>query len=439
VASVSEPDDIGRGELAGAMVELAQLDTNGRRGELIVRTADPSLARRTRWAWHHRVVIGGLSLLVGEEGVGKGVLAALLLAAWTRGALEGEFLGRPVNVAVLAAEDGLEEVWIPRLEGAGAISDRVMTIEREDGGNLALREDRDRIDELVREHGIEILFVDALLDVLGAGVDDWRQKQVREALSPVRTLAKRNGLGVLATLHPNKKRGPIRDRIPGSGFNAFARVTLYLGPHPTDEERKVLVRAKGNLSIEPPSIEFAIESKTIAPAGEELVVPVAVDVREGLLSYDDLEAADRIARAAERGATLADAAELIRRELPEDGEWHPAAPIYAKAELEGISEATLRRARERLPVDQRREATAKPRSLWRWRSPLTALYSSTGRSDRTDRTEKPSLDQNPPQINSPITLISPSRAPVDVSGDRREAPADRTAREILEDEFEEGS
>ena len=46
--------------------------------------------RPIRWLWHRRIPLGLPSLIVGEEGIGKGTLAAWLIARATRGELEGD-------------------------------------------------------------------------------------------------------------------------------------------------------------------------------------------------------------------------------------------------------------------------------------------------------------------------------------------------------------
>src|SRR5207245_2887893 len=38
---------------------------------LLIRKPDLTLARPTRWAWQHRIAVGYLNLLIGDEGIGK--------------------------------------------------------------------------------------------------------------------------------------------------------------------------------------------------------------------------------------------------------------------------------------------------------------------------------------------------------------------------------
>ena len=89
-------------------------------GDLRVTGADLSRSRPTRFAWDKRIAIGGLNLMIGNEGAGKGTLTAWLIAGLTRGELPGDLFGRPVGVAVLGDEDDFDSVWTPRLHAVGA-------------------------------------------------------------------------------------------------------------------------------------------------------------------------------------------------------------------------------------------------------------------------------------------------------------------------------
>lgn len=97
---------------------------------------------------------------------------------------------RRLLIDALAGDDSFDDVWTPRLHAAGADLDRVVQIERPDGGFVNVREDRERLTVVVHRSRLRALFFDQLLDNLGVGVDDWRQKAVRDALQPLRALAR---------------------------------------------------------------------------------------------------------------------------------------------------------------------------------------------------------------------------------------------------------
>jgi AAA domain len=293
--------------------------------DLTVRTADLERSQPPRWAWEERVVRGYLNLLLGNEGIGKGTVIAWLIARLTRGELPGDLRGISVGVAVLGDEDSFDDVWVPRLHAAGANLARVVQIERPDGGFVNVREDREKLARAVRANGIGLLYFDQLLDNLGAGTDDWRQKAVRDALQPLRALARELDIAVLGCLHPNKRADSFRQLIAGApAFNSVSRSSLLLAEHPEDEQRRVLVRGKGNLSKTPTAVEFQITSHRFSANGHDFNVPLAQDFSEGTLTVEDL--VGNVGQDGEH-SKVAEAAEVITALLPRDGQWHPAKPI----------------------------------------------------------------------------------------------------------------
>ena len=256
---------------------------------LSVKQADLTSARPPRWAWTERVPLGYVSLLLGNEGVGKGTLVAWMIARLTRGELSGDLHETPANVAVLGDEDCFDSVWTPRLHAAGADLDRVRRLERPDGGFVEIGADREKLRLAVDLEGIRVLFFDQLLDNLGAGTDDWRNKAVREALQPLRSLARELDVAVIGCMHPNKHADSFRQLVSGSiAFNAVSRSSLLLAEHPEDERRRVLVRGKGNLSRKPDAIEFDLQPFVFEANGHVFSVPKAMDFSESDLDVDDL-------------------------------------------------------------------------------------------------------------------------------------------------------
>ena len=336
---------------------------NGRlRSALVFRPADATQAAPTVWAWEQRVPIGYLSLLLGNEGIGKGTLISWVIARLTRGELPGDLHGEPSRVAIIGDEDSFNHVWTPRLSVAGADLERVGVIERPDYGYVDLTEDRDRIASIVSEHEIRLLYLDQLLDNLGAKVDDWRTKQVRTALQPVRALAADLDVAVHAAMHPNKRGETFRELVSGAvAFNAVSRSSLLLDQHPEDPERRVLVRGKGNLSEEPGSFEFDVLSAEFSNENGESSMPLASPITaNGDLSVHDLVGET------ESYSKAREARDFLAEHLPNDGEWHVARPLLQAAKARGLDERTIQRAKKSLGISHRREDKFKAASEWKW-------------------------------------------------------------------------
>jgi hypothetical protein len=321
-------------------------------GGLTVRSADLGRARPPRWAWLDRVVLDGLSLIIGDEGVGKGTLAAWLIARITRGELVGDLYGTPAVVGILGDEDGWDAVWTPRLHAAGADLDRVKLIERPDGGYVELRGDREALAQTVETEQIRLLYFDALIDHLGLGVDDWRSKHVRDALAPLRSLARAFDVAAVGSMHPNKRGGSFRELVSGSvAFNALSRSSLLLANHPTDDDRRVLVRGKGNLSQMPTAVEFEVVSHRFEANGQVFNVPRAVSFGTSRMTVDEL--IDGGASRTPAGGSRIAARDVIARELA-DGQWHEAGPIITECEQQGGYKRAVQRAAADLGVESER-------------------------------------------------------------------------------------
>jgi hypothetical protein len=337
---------------------------------LTVHVADLSKSAPPRFAWQDRLVLGYLNLLIGNEGVGKGTLMAWVIARLTRGELPGDLKGQPVGVGVLGDEDSFADVWTPRLHAAKADLARVVQIERPDGGFVEVGEDREKLSLVIKERGLRVLFFDQLLDNLGVGVDDWRQKAVRESLQPIRALARELDIVTLGSLHPNKRADSFRQLVSGaSSFNAVSRSSLLLAQHPDDESRRVLARGKGNLSQTPESVEFELAEERFNANGYEFKVPVARGFKAGDLTVDDLMGNDA---PREEHSKIAEACEIIEALLPRDGGWHPAKPIKEACAADGVDDRMAKRAKERLGIEHRRAAAFHAGTEWRWPTQGTA-------------------------------------------------------------------
>ena len=328
------------------------------------RAGDINDARAFEWAWKDRILLGYLNLLVGEEGVGKGNLAAWVIAGVTRGTLPGSLAGKPRNVAVIGDEDSWSNIWGPRLHAAGADLDRALHIESVEDGVLDVREHADALAEFIAAKKIAVVYFDQLLDNLGY-TDNWKDKQVRDALAPLRGVVREANVAGVLTLHPNKRGGSFRDRVSGTpAFNALSRSSLLVARHPNDPERKVAVRAKGNYAVEPPAFEFLIEGRELKVGDRKrrtISTSLIVDVRETSLRADDVLDATAGRR---REGSKADIARRSLKAMLQDGEPHLAGKVQQQLKkLHRLDARTVTRASTELGVKKWQDGFQGP---WLW-------------------------------------------------------------------------
>jgi hypothetical protein len=232
------------------------------------------------------------SLIIGEEGVGKGTMAAWVIARATRGGLEGDLEGAPINVLVIGDEDAFEQIWVPRLYAADADLERLRTLG-----------DGEFVDDFASVNGelaatiaadeIGLVLLDALIDHVPAspsGSEVYNPKSVREALKPLRRITAATGVAALGLMHPIKGNpANFRQLVAGSHqFNAVSRSSLLLAVDPEDEKRRVLVRGKGNHSAAPSAIEFSIKPYAFELNGYGFEMPMVTDVRESDRTVTDI-------------------------------------------------------------------------------------------------------------------------------------------------------
>jgi hypothetical protein len=340
-------------------------------GSLVTRAAAVG-SRSISWAWTGRLAIGYLTVLTGVEGVGKSVFAAWLTARLTRADLPGEWRGTPVDVLIVAGEDGIADTWRPRLELAGADLDRVAFL------NLNalspawnVRDGIEDIRRAIAETGAKFVHVDALLDHMPpprAGESINSPTFVRQAVGPLKRLVRELQIVAAFGLHPPKARSAdFRDLVQASqAFSAIPRVGLLFAYHPDDDvedenRRRVVVRGKGNLGKDPGALQFCIGGRPLKhDDGRTTEREVVVDVAPSAITLADL-APERVvgARKPTKGEQ---AAEILRAELA-DCDWHPAALVRQRLAEEGLDSGSVREKATRLARVEKR----KTERAWWWR------------------------------------------------------------------------
>src|SRR5581483_9648222 len=117
------------GSLSAEVRDRVTAVMRGATSGIRVRGVVPERVRPMGWLWLQRIPLGVPSLLVGEEGVGKGTFTSWLVASTTLGELDGDRFGKPAKVLIIGDEDAFEPVWVPRLFAAGAKLEMLRTLD----------------------------------------------------------------------------------------------------------------------------------------------------------------------------------------------------------------------------------------------------------------------------------------------------------------------
>lgn len=329
---------------------------------LKVTRASDVVMRRIRWLWTLRIVLGGLTLLAGREGIGKSTVAAWLCAAVTRGDLEGELHGRPRTVVYVNSEDARDYTIVPRLRAAGADLDRVIFVDAvmpgDDGrdyeSSLVLPADAHLLADIVTEHQSALVVLDAATSTIDSRLDGDRDRQMRQGLEAIgRDIGERADCAVLGIVHFGKRDSSDTGKLI-LGSIAWSQVARSVLAVALDEENGSLVvsRTKGNLGLEPPSLAAQIVSeRVLTDEGDTFVGRVEWlgetdrDART-LLAAVELDQEDRTER-----DSAAEWLEDFLTPTPDDArEKVPSRDVKKAARDAGFSERTLARARTALGV-----------------------------------------------------------------------------------------
>jgi hypothetical protein len=341
---------------------------------LVTTAASDLEIRAIEWLWPDRFALGKIGLIAGLPDMGKGQIAAFLAAAVTSKVPLPVNEGTAVQGSVVwfNAEDAQEDTIVPRLVAVGADLKRVhfVTAARADGRerSFSLVTDLPMLRAKVEEIGdVALVIIDPVSAYLGVGKVDSRQAtDVRGVLTPLKEMAEDFHISVIGIAHFNKKddvKSALLRVSDSIAYVAAARSVYAVLDDPDDRSNKLFVKAKNNLARDMMALRYNFSAKTVghdAKLGKDIVAPFVTWHPEHVIvtANDAMNAADGRSGDAKR-----EAQEFLLDLLT-------AGPVKADdlfegAKQEGISKATLRRAKKDLGIRSRKQ-TGVMDGEWFW-------------------------------------------------------------------------
>jgi hypothetical protein len=300
-------------------------------------------SRDIAWLWRYRFGPGFLSLLEGDPGLGKSLIALDLCARLSRGLAwpDGSPALEPARCVILDREDDADIIIRPRLQALGADLDNIFVPAGWDR-DIHLPDDLGPLAEELARLKPRLLVLDPVASFLGPGVNPTSDLSVRRALAPLQELAERYAIAVLLLWHLNKTAGlnPLYRGLQSIAFVAVCRTAWLAAADFESPERCILAQVKNNLAPAQPSLTYQVMPHDDGQ-------PRLAWLGTSTLTCRQLLAGARKASLLDLGPRER-AAEFLKAFL--HGGPRTCHDIWAAAEMEGLTERTLRRAKDDLGI-----------------------------------------------------------------------------------------
>jgi putative DNA primase/helicase len=316
------------------------------------------------WLWKNFIAKGKFHLMAGQPAAGKTTAAISLAAAIsTGGAMPDGTKAIKGSVIIWSGEDTAADTIVPRLIAAGAELANVKIIngvEDQLGKTRAFDPSRDVPLLRAKMGSIDdalLLIIDPISQAVSG--DSHKGNDVRRNLQPLVDLAKDLRIAVLGITHLAKgsdDRSPM-ERVLGSiAFVALARIVLLAAAKVNEcaEDNDSLTQgvitvAKSNLGANGGGFKYYIEERQIT--GDICATALVWTER---LYGSPAEVIKLMAGHEVHAPSAVETAKSFVQDYLANGAV-PAFEVTAAARERGISEATLRRALNQLPIVRARE------------------------------------------------------------------------------------
>jgi hypothetical protein len=217
----------------------------------VVRTFADVQPRTSTWLLPGVLPDDDLVVLVGEEGIGKGLFCIDVIARVTQAGH---------NVLIIATEDDHERVTRPRLDVAGAdINHCLFMVLNADilQGQPHFPHDVPEVRKVIEQYGVRLVYIDPWVSSVSGGLRLQNTQDARRAIDPLLMLARAEHCSVLAVAHPNRGEGDLRARVGLSAvLRQAARLLLFAIEPPDDDSRLIVGIEKANATGRTPATVY---------------------------------------------------------------------------------------------------------------------------------------------------------------------------------------
>jgi hypothetical protein len=320
------------------------------------------------WLATNRLPRAAISLLIGDEGIGKSLLWVLVVARVTTGKPMVPFgvpPRDPGRVILVTTEDDWSTCVRPRLEVAGADLAMIQVICTDPDGGGAPVFPRDLSIIRNADPKPELVVVDCWLDTVPPQLNVRDPQQARQALHPWKDVATEIGAAIWLLCHSNRvASGNVRDRYGATyALRQKARMTIWAMKDP-DDDTLLAGPEKANGARISVATRFGVRPLAWFPSTDDQDGTVPLLECQGLsdrtISDHVKDAADAAAQAAAEAGRVdpSDAVAWLAEQLAGGPRW--SVDINQAAERADVSAKRLATAKRKLNVDTDRVAGTGP-------------------------------------------------------------------------------
>lgn len=357
---------------AAALLPVSEAPEKSSPSLLVTTRASDIAPEPVEWLVDQSIPLGAMVVIGGEPGMGKSQIAISLAAAVTAGTglPDGGTFDKCGSVIILANEDDAARTIRPRLDAAGADLNRVHIVQgiAREGQSIDLFQLGTDIQELrIKAHSlgdVRLIVIDPPSAYIGSKVDSYKDADVRQVLTPLGSLAQETGALILLVVHLNKRNdGGAQQRIGGSTAWVAAPRAAYLVVEDRANHQRYMLPVKNNLGDDRTGFQYQIHEKLLTFGPQTIKAPFVKWLGKSQRPIADLLDPPKKTRP----SVVDEARSFLESKLGNGGV--AVSTLKASAEAEGISWASIERAKKGLLVVSKKTADG-----WEWELITGASY-----------------------------------------------------------------
>lgn len=340
--------------------------------ELVSTRASDIQPRPIHWLWKDKIPLRAYSLIAGQGGKAKSQIAISLAATVSNGGLfPDKELCPQGQVFIISAEDTKQEIIVPRLIAADANLQNIHILDavnsRNEQGQIIKQPTFNFENDIPALHekisklsNVKLIIIDPIMSFMGK-VNTHNLSETRAALAPIADLAEKHDLSILLIHHTNKASTTNSyGRVSGStGFLDAARAAYVVGNCPDQKDINVLAPLKANWGTDTTSFKYHVLQNKFDHEGDLIVTSHVEWLGECNYTANQILNTEKNS---DNQSTIEAAEQFLKNELMFGSK--PTKHIIKKAEENGFSESTVRRAKEKLNIKSSRKGGSDGQWLW---------------------------------------------------------------------------